>query len=61
MPQGGKMQEDNSDMDFDMLVHLPSGIHVMMTEDVISHIKDESSYLIMVENRRVILRPVVKE
>lgn len=55
------MQEDNSDMDFDMLVHLPSGIHVMMTEDVISHIKDESSYLIMVENRRVILRPVVKE
>lgn len=59
MHQGGKAQEDA--LEFDMLLHMPSGIHVMMTEDVISHIKDESSYLIVVENRHVILRPIVKD
>lgn len=59
--QNGKAQEDAMMAEFDMLVHLPSGIHVMLTEDVISHIKDESSYLIVVEDRHVILRPIVKE
>lgn len=59
MQQNGKQHEEASE--FDMLLHLPSGIHVMLTEDVISHMKDESSYLIVVENRHVILRPIVKE
>lgn len=54
-------EEGLLESEFDMLLHLPSGIHVMMNEDVISHMKDESSYLIIVENRHVILRPVVKE
>lgn len=58
---GGKMQDDGMEFEFDMLLHLPNGIHVMMTADVISHMKDESSYLIVVENRHVILRPIVKE
>lgn len=61
MQQGGKINEEPVDSDFDMLLHLPSGIHVMMTEDVISHMKDESSYLLVVENRHVTLRPIVKE
>lgn len=58
-----KLLDESMDSgDFEMLLHLPSsGIQVMMTEDVVSHIKDESLYLIVIENRRVILRPVVKE
>lgn len=60
MQQGGKGLSDDEN-DFDLLLHLPSGILVMMTEDVISHLKDESSYMIVVENHRVILRPIVKE
>lgn len=58
MQQGGKLTDED---DFEMLLHLPSGIHVMMTEDVISHMKDESSYLIVIESRHVILRPIVKD
>lgn len=62
MQQGnGKGLENGMENEFDMLLHLPSGIHVMLNEDVISHMKDESSYLIVVENRHVILRPIVKE
>lgn len=62
MQQVGKLSDCADDLDyFDMLLHLPSGIHVMMTEDVISHMKDESSYLLVIDSRRVMLRPIVKD
>lgn len=57
-----KLLDESIDGDFEMILQFPNnGIQVVMTEDVVSHIKDESLYLIVIENRRVILRPVVKE
>lgn len=53
--------DEGDSMDYEVYLSLPTGILVMVTDDVISHIKDESSYMITAENKGIVLKPTVRE
>lgn len=55
------MQQSGKEDDYEVYIIMPTGIRVIVTEEVINHIKDESLYTIDVNNKNIILKPIVRE